>query len=171
MVSAAEIWAASSFVSLPCSSMDLRIVSLRSSRFRRYFSRSSNCRRISSSRPPVLSFLYLAINGMVLPSSISSMTAVACAAVIFSSLEIVFAISIGASIPQPSGSRNCSLLTPVCYVNLPGPKAANSSQEQEFAASAVDPMKLTKIKGSNLASKSRICCLCCLSGEIHQSSA
>jgi hypothetical protein len=69
---------------------------------------------------------------------------------------------------QQSRLRSRNLLPlPKTRRNLPSPKAANSSQEQEFVASAVDPMKLTKIKGSNLASKSRMCCLCCLSGEIH----
>jgi len=33
------------------------------------------------------------------------------------------------------------------------------SQKQEFAASAEDPMKLARTKGSNLASEAGICCL------------
>ena len=39
-------------------------------------------------------------------------------------------------------------------------KAAIWPWNQEFAASAVDPMKLTKTKGSNQTLESRICCLC-----------
>ena len=41
------------------------------------------------------------------------------------------------------------------FTNSPRPKAATMSQKQDFAASAEDPMKLAKTKGSNLASKAR----------------
>ena len=50
------------------------------------------------------------------------------------------------------------LLPPKTRRNLPGPKAANAPQKQDFAASAEDPKKLTKIKGSNLASEAGFCC-------------
>ena len=43
--------------------------------------------------------------------------------------------------------------------NSPRPKAAILSHKQDFAASAEDPMKLTKVKGSKLASEARFCCL------------
>ena len=33
-------------------------------------------------------------------------------------------------------------------------------QKQDFAASAVDPMKLTKSKGSKILNSEKICCLC-----------
>ena len=41
----------------------------------------------------------------------------------------------------------------------PRTKAANTSRNQEFAASAVDPQKHASVKGSNHPKKSRICCL------------
>ena len=47
-------------------------------------------------------------------------------------------------------------IQPVC---LPIPKAADTPQKQDFAASAEDPMKPTRPKGSNLASEARFCCL------------
>ncbi len=39
-------------------------------------------------------------------------------------------------------------------------KAADTPQRQDFAASAEDPKKLTKVKGSNHASEAGFCCLC-----------
>jgi len=39
-------------------------------------------------------------------------------------------------------------------------EAAISPQNQEFAASAEDPMKLARSKGSNIVSEAGICCLC-----------
>ena len=44
-------------------------------------------------------------------------------------------------------------------INSSRPKAAYSPKKQDFAASAEDPMKLTKTKGSKLASQARFCCL------------
>jgi len=49
---------------------------------------------------------------------------------------------------------------PLTRRNSMGPKAAIMSQNQEFAASAVDPKKLAVTRGSNLISKSRNCCPC-----------
>ena len=37
-------------------------------------------------------------------------------------------------------------------IYLPSPKAATTPRKQDFAASAEDPMKPTKVKGSNLTS-------------------
>ena len=39
-------------------------------------------------------------------------------------------------------------------------KAANMPRKQDFAASAEDPMKLPKIKGSKHASEAGFCCFC-----------
>ena len=39
------------------------------------------------------------------------------------------------------------------HPNPPRPKAANAPQKQDFAASAIDPMKLAKTKGSKCASE------------------
>ena len=44
--------------------------------------------------------------------------------------------------------------------NSPGSKAAILSRKQDFAASAVDPMKLALVKGSNSALEARFCCHC-----------
>jgi hypothetical protein len=44
-------------------------------------------------------------------------------------------------------------------IYLPSPKAADTPQKQDFAASAEAPMKLAKSKGSNLASEAEFCCL------------
>ena len=52
-------------------------------------------------------------------------------------------------LPPPSTRRNS-----------PGPKAAISPQEQDFAASAEDPKKLAGPKGSNRATEAGFCCLC-----------
>ena len=73
-VAACSIARRSSSVSLPCSSIDPRIVCRRSSSSRRYSSRSSNVRRCVSSRLLVASLRYRAMKGTVAPPS-SSVTA------------------------------------------------------------------------------------------------
>jgi hypothetical protein len=45
------------------------------------------------------------------------------------------------------------------FMKLAGPKAAITPQNQDFDASALDPMKPTRSKGSKHAQKSRFCCL------------
>ena len=77
-VSASVIFSASSGVSLPCSSIEASTVCFLSSRFLRYLSLSSSALRVSSSSAPVASLRYLAMNGIVLPPSISSTTAATC---------------------------------------------------------------------------------------------
>jgi hypothetical protein len=49
---------------------------------------------------------------------------------------------------------------PLTRWSPPRAKAANALWNQEFAASAIDPMKLAKSKGSRHALESRICCFC-----------
>ena len=44
-------------------------------------------------------------------------------------------------------------------IYLPSPKAADTPRKQDFAASAKDPMKPTKVKGSRHASEAGFCCL------------
>ena len=83
-----------SSVSFPCSSMEFKTDSFFSSRFLRYFNLASNLLRISSSSEPVASFLYLAMNGIVFPSSISFITLSACDVFILSSCDNVSAIII-----------------------------------------------------------------------------
>ena len=83
-----------SSVSFPCSSMEFNILSFFSSRFLRYFNLASNFLSISSSSEPVASFLYLAINGIVFPSSISFITLSACDVFMLSSWDNVSAIII-----------------------------------------------------------------------------
>ena len=78
-VSAASICFRSAGVIFSCSSMDAITVAFRSSKFRRYFSRSSNARSCSSFIPPVTSFRYREMNGIVFPSSINLITASVCA--------------------------------------------------------------------------------------------
>ena len=51
------------------------------------------------------------------------------------------------------------LLPPKTRRNLFWSKAANTPRKQGFAASAEDPMKPTKPKGSKHASEARFCCL------------
>ena len=68
-VSQARIKTRRSSVSFPCSSIAARMLCLRSSNSRRYAKRSSNWRSCESSRPPVTSLRYRAINGTVFPSS------------------------------------------------------------------------------------------------------
>ena len=58
--------------SLPWLSIELRISSLRFSSPRRYSSRSESSRKSWSSKEPVISLRYRAINGMVFPWSIRS---------------------------------------------------------------------------------------------------
>src|SRR5262245_26757273 len=76
LVSAAISAAVNSSVSLPCSSIEASTVARRSSSSRRYWSRSSRVRSWPSSRLPVASLRYRAMNGTVAPSS-SSRTAAA----------------------------------------------------------------------------------------------
>ena len=64
--------------SFPSSSILFMIFSFLSSRFLRYFSLSSNFLKVSSFSEPVTSFLYLAMKGMVLPSSINLITFSTC---------------------------------------------------------------------------------------------
>lgn len=60
-----------SSVSFPCSSMLFITSCFLCSKFLRYVSLSPNSLKVSSLSPPVASFLYLAINGIVFPSSIN----------------------------------------------------------------------------------------------------
>ena len=53
-------------------------------------------------------------------------------------------------------------------INSSRPKAADSPHKQDFAASAEDPMKPTKTKGSKLASEARFCCFRRRPYETHQ---
>ena len=69
--SAFRISSFNSSVNLPCSSISRIISSFLSSRFLRYTNLSYKSLNTTSSSDPVCSFLYLAINGIVLPSSIS----------------------------------------------------------------------------------------------------
>ena len=90
-------------VSFPWEFMLSRTVFFLSSRFLRYFNLSSNFLKTSSSSEPVASFLYLAMKGMVFPSSISLITLSACDFFIFSSLdnssEIITLLAPGLIIP------------------------------------------------------------------------
>ena len=56
------------------------------------------------------------------------------------------------------GIRNL-LPPPLTRWNSPRAKAANTPWNQEFAASAIDPMKPIRSKGSKHVLRSRICCL------------
>ena len=58
--------------------MEAITVAFFSSKFLRYFSLSSNALNCSSFNSPVTGFLYLAINGIVFPSSISFTAASTC---------------------------------------------------------------------------------------------
>ena len=46
------------------------------------------------------------------------------------------------------------------YTDPPRPKAADTPRKQDFAASAEDPKKLAKVKGSNRTTEAGFCCLC-----------
>ena len=70
-VCAARICSFSSSVSFPCSSMVESTCSFFSSRLRRYARRSERFLSCSSLNAPVASFRYLAMKGIVFPSSIS----------------------------------------------------------------------------------------------------
>ena len=72
IVITASICFFNSSVSLPCSSIVASTDAFFSSKFRRYTRRSDSARNCSSFKEPVTSFRYLAINGIVAPSSISS---------------------------------------------------------------------------------------------------
>ena len=76
LVSAAISAAVNSSVSLPCSWMEASTADRRSSSSRRYCRRSASIRSWPSSRLPVASLRYRAMNGTVAPSS-SSRTAAA----------------------------------------------------------------------------------------------
>ena len=52
--------------------------------------------------------------------------------------------------------------------NAPRSKAANTPRKQDFAASAEDPMKPAKPKGSNHTSEARFCRHCRRPDETHQ---
>ena len=93
-VSACSILARSSSVSFPCDSIEAITVCFLSSSERRYFSLSSKLLSTSSSRAPVASFRYLAMNGIVFPSSISLVTASVCQDFIPNSCVIFCIISI-----------------------------------------------------------------------------
>ena len=60
------------------------------------------------------------------------------------------------------------LLLPKTQRNAPRSKAANTPRKQDFAASAEDPMKPTKPKGSNHTSEARFCCHCRRPDETRQ---
>ena len=104
-VFASSICFASSFVSLPCSSIFFLIASLRSSKFLKYNNLSWKLRSVSSSNDPVISFRYLAMNGIVLPSSISLIVVSTCPRLIPSSSCKILIISI--SSPYKSTSIVC----------------------------------------------------------------
>ena len=93
-VCASRIAFLSSSVSLPCSSMLASTVCFLSSRLRKYVSLSKRFLSTSSFNEPVASFLYLAIKGMVFPSSISLTAASTCPFLICSSSAIAAIISI-----------------------------------------------------------------------------
>ena len=77
-VSAARICFFNSSVSFPCSSILEITCSFFSSRFLKYTRRSYSFLSCSSFSSPVASFLYLEINGIVFPSSISCTAASIC---------------------------------------------------------------------------------------------
>ena len=77
-VSAARISFFNSSVNFPCSKILWRILSLRSSSFRRYCSFSSRFRSSSSFKPEVSSLRQRAIKGTVFPSSKSCTAASTC---------------------------------------------------------------------------------------------
>jgi hypothetical protein len=52
-----------------------------------------------------------------------------------------------------------------------GPKAAILSRKQDFAASAEDPKKLARTKGSKLASEAGFCCSPTISGANQKAGA
>ena len=91
-VSAFRILFFKSSSSFPSSSILLMIFSFLSSRFLRYFNLSSNFLNVSSFNEPVTSFLYLAMNGIVLLLSISLITFFTCQPARFSSFSRVFSI-------------------------------------------------------------------------------
>ena len=93
-VCADSIWARSCAVSFPCASMLSRTFSFFSWRLRRYLSLSSRVRSCSSSSVPVASFRYLAMKGIVFPSSMSFIAASTCQVCAFMSLAINAVISI-----------------------------------------------------------------------------
>ena len=81
-----------SSVSFPCSSIDFIISCFLCSRFLKYVNLSPNILNCSSLKPPVTSFLYLAMNGIVFPSSISFIAFSTCVGFTCNSFEIVFII-------------------------------------------------------------------------------
>ena len=94
IVSAFIICSFNSSVSFPCSSILAITCVFLSSRLRRYLSLSSRARSCSSFNAPVTSFRYLAINGIVQPSSISLTAASTCDVLTSSSSAIFLIISI-----------------------------------------------------------------------------
>ena len=54
------------------------------------------------------------------------------------------------------------------YTDTPRPKAADTPRKQDFAASAEDPKKLAKVKGSNRTTEAGFCCLCRRPDETRQ---
>ena len=93
-VSACSSLARSSSVNFPWDSIDEITVCFLSSSERRYLSLSSKRLRISSSSAPVASFRYLAMKGIVFPSSMRLITASACQCLIPSSSVIFCVMSI-----------------------------------------------------------------------------
>ncbi len=77
-VSAVTICNFNSSVNFPCSSIIESTCVFLSSKFLKYVSLSWSFLSCSSSKDPVTSFLYLEINGIVLPSSISFIAASTC---------------------------------------------------------------------------------------------
>ena len=92
--SAFSICSCRSGVSFPCSSISLITSSFLSSRPLRYFSLLSISLRITSRRPPVTSFLYRAMKGMVFPSSMSPTVFSTCSVFTLNSAAIFLIISI-----------------------------------------------------------------------------
>ena len=91
-VSAFKIWLFKSSSSFPSSFTLFITFSFFSSRLRRYLSLSSNFLSVSSLSEPVTSFLYLAMNGIVFPSSINFITFFTCQLARFNSFSSVLTI-------------------------------------------------------------------------------
>src|SRR5262245_60668373 len=104
LLSAARIDASSAASSLPCSRIESRMAVRRASSSRKYVSRSSNVRNCESSRPPVTSLRYRAINGTVAPPSSSVTVASTCCSRTPSSCAILPKIF---ATPKPSKWPRC----------------------------------------------------------------
>ena len=69
---------------------------------------------------------------------------------------------------QPHVLFICSSFSGLLFT---GPKAAILSRKQDFAASAEDPKKLARTKGSKLASEAGFCCSPTISGANQKAGA